>query len=174
MSQVRRGLPGFQPLRAPWLAHRGCGAWFLSREPRNAKPRHHVWNWEVGEQYPPCPSGWTSPQRPQLPQWAAERLLAPSQPSARLTVLLADWLRARLLGQGWAWGTGTRLCPGPARQPREGWAVLGPRIGHDAHGWKQVSFSLLPLRAPGSLLGQSVWGPDEGSSVNGSSCQVSG
>lgn len=39
-----KALPGFQPLRAPWLARERGVTWFFSRGSMNAKPRQHMWS----------------------------------------------------------------------------------------------------------------------------------
>lgn len=55
-SQVGKALPA-PPSGSPWPAHPGGAAWFLSRGPSNAKPRHLMWKGGSWEQWPPVQSG---------------------------------------------------------------------------------------------------------------------
>lgn len=150
-----KALPGSRPLRAPWLAHQGGVAWFLSRGPTNAKPRHHTGAGKLGS------SG------PHVPLWldiSAEASASPvgcrgSGPHARLTVLLEGWLRAGASRTRLGMGNGEQaaghallgqLRPGPALRPLGGLGGPGPwaRLQHRDGSWFPFLSCPRPCAAP--------------------------
>lgn len=158
------------------LAQGGSVAWFLSCGPMKVEPSHPRWRLGSWGAVLPQPSGQTSPQRPRLPL-GPERLWAPKQPGACLTVLAAGWLQAGAprtrLGSGDPRPSCWTDTPPHNPPPSSDSFILVLLIGL-GEGWE------VPWMAAGSLFSQartdwgclqgpSLWCPDEESSRSCSS-----
>lgn len=164
-----KALPGFQPLRTPWLVRERGVTWFFTRGSMMPSPDS-----TCGVAVAPTShSGWTSSKRPQLPQQDTEEPWASSQPSAHRECWQAG-SDLGLPGQGWALGNGSQAAKqGPPdsliqvllSSLHEGRVGLGPRSSHNARDGRRFPF----LSCPDSS-GLPSWpfrvGPDEESSVN--------
>lgn len=139
-----KALPGFKALT--WLAQVGGVTWFFSRGPMKGKPSCRMQRLGSWGAAPPWLSGAGHPHRGLSSPQGPERLWVPSQPSARLTVLEAGWLRAG--------ASGTRLGPGTASARFIQALLSSSQEGQGVpDGWKQVLLSFWPPMGAGLSLG---------------------
>ena len=164
-----KALPGFQLLRAPWLAGTGGQfTWFLSCGAMQVELSHP--RWRLGSWGAVLDIWLDIPTEASAPPGASERLWAPGQPGAWLMVLAAGWLRAGTPrtrpGSGdpgpscWTGHPPTpirQLHPGPAHRPQGG---LGGPVDGCRFPFLSGPHSL------GYLRGLSLWHPEEESSMN--------
>ena len=116
-----------------WLAQVGSVAWFLSCGPMQVELSHP--RWRLGSWGAVLDIWLDICTEASAPPGASERLWAPGQPGAWLTVLAAGWLRAGLPGQGWVLGTTGQAAGQDTPPPQSDSFILVLLIGL-GEGWE--------------------------------------